>query len=54
MVDFPDPDDPTIPSLLPYSILKLTLLSTVFSGQVGYAKVTPMNSISPLIKLSLT
>jgi len=48
MVDFPEPERPTMAIVSPALIRKLTLRKTVWFGREGYEKVTFSSAISPL------
>src|SRR5438105_2363410 len=47
IVDFPEPEDPTMVVQLPRAMLKETSVSTCTSGRVGYAKLTLLSVMSP-------
>jgi hypothetical protein len=46
MVDFPDPEAPTIPMEVPLFKVRETESRTVSSTRTGYAKHTPLKTIS--------
>uniref|UniRef100_A0A7C9DQL8 Uncharacterized protein n=1 Tax=Opuntia streptacantha TaxID=393608 RepID=A0A7C9DQL8_OPUST len=50
---FPDPLWPTTARLFPAGILRFSSFRMVTSGLVGYLKLTHLNSMSPLISVTI-